>query len=168
MKETTYHFHICPKNPEPWKCLLPEITKIYKANYIDPILRIIINNALDSNPTLASLQRDHPHIKFQPYKRLIAKQAKIGWKQLRYGRWSKQWEILQRRYSNKQKVKNTRTIWIGQVIRCLWTHAKTRWNARNSHLHDKDKNDRYNATKERLLARIKATYKHKDKLITQD
>ena len=167
-KETTYHFHICPKNPESWKGLLPEITKIYKANYIDPILRMIINKALNKNPTIAKLQKEHPHIKFKPYKRLIDKQAQIGWKQLKYGRWSKQWEILQQRYSNKQKVKNTRTIWIGQVIRCLWNHTKTRWNARNSHLHDKDKNDQYNATKERLIARIKAIHKHKDKLITQD
>eukprot|EP00957_Ditylum_brightwellii_P175319 13346429-Ditylum_brightwellii.AAC.1 len=59
-----------------------------------------------------------------PCKALIQVQSKIGWEQLRYGRWSYEWENLQHRYLilvNQQDTSNAAyPVWAGQILRENW------------------------------------------------
>jgi len=83
---------------------------------------------------------------------------------LKYGRWSKQWNILQARYDKTNKT--TRDApWLNKITQKLWDHAHLRWTARNTALHGKTAN---NTTKENLIARIRAAYTHQEKMLVQD
>eukprot|EP00957_Ditylum_brightwellii_P063955 4851868-Ditylum_brightwellii.AAC.1 len=142
-------------NPEPWSATIPALTKKYKKNEVDPVLCIILNMSLTTQPTIAILKQQHPTIQFRPYKQLIQDQSNIRWKQIIYSRWALSWDTLQQRYlTAQQKHAHGEPVYFSQIIRVLWQHAHTRWQARNSYLHKILKDQGYHATKQLLVKRI--------------
>ena len=87
-KETTAYFVQCIENPKQWTAATLQIITVFRNNKVDPILQIILTQALKEEPTLLDLTKSHPTVDFKPYKILIKDQEQIGWKQLHFDQWS--------------------------------------------------------------------------------
>eukprot|EP00957_Ditylum_brightwellii_P002401 184199-Ditylum_brightwellii.AAC.1 len=135
-----------------------------KNQKVDPILWIIINLLMEEIPLMVTLLWKHPHINFQPYKQLIKEQTAIGWDQIKYSWWSKQWKILQICF-NSTAADTRDSPWQNKIIQQVWQHAHLRQKTRNAALHKKHQSD---TTKANLLARIKAAYTHQPNMLVQD
>eukprot|EP00957_Ditylum_brightwellii_P102146 7786861-Ditylum_brightwellii.AAC.1 len=158
----------CIGNPEPWTVISLQLTIVFWKNEVDPIMWILFVKFLPTKSTLQTLTNDHPTKIFKPYKVLIDAQTNIRWKQLYIGWWSIHWDCYQQCFNNHSKIESNREpVWIGQIIRSMWTHAHLRQKVWNSYQHN-NKYLRYNATKEALLYSIYAVYAHQHKLLEQD
>ena len=172
-KETIEHMQECEENQEKWEQVIELIVPIYNKYKIDPILRILLN-AFIKNPKreLRQVINENKINNYKPYMKLINEQRRIGWKQLRYGRWSRKWAEYQYRYQYiMRKEGETRTEpdeypkWIGAVIQELWKHQRRRWNNRNQQAYNTEKP---NPTRINCLKKIKALYSKRNKLQHQD
>ena len=145
---------------------------VYKKHQVDPVLRILINLAIAGEPIHdGNVQGLYPLLDFEPYETLIEAQTKIGWKQIRYGRYALDWDYAQRRYSTEVLgIEATgEPKWIRAVIRATLVHYKSRWLTRNELLHGKDPTQVTSAvTKSALHARIEALYTHEQNVLVQD
>jgi hypothetical protein len=69
--------------------MIPILTQIYKKHKVDPALRVLINTAIVGDSTHDMIaKQEYP---WDKYSTLIQEQRKIGWSQLRLGRYSNQW-----------------------------------------------------------------------------
>eukprot|EP00957_Ditylum_brightwellii_P019726 1488273-Ditylum_brightwellii.AAC.1 len=77
--------------------------------------------ATQPNHLRYNYQTKYPTIDWKPYKSLFTEQTKIGWQQLQYGCWTKQWNKTQQQYKPKMQTKTTSKtkgpIWLGQIIK---------------------------------------------------
>lgn len=100
-QETIEHMQECEENQEKWEQVAEVIVPIYNKHRIDPMLRILINVfTTKPNTQLQQVINVHNISNFEPYMKLIKEQEKIGWKQVRYGGWSRKWAEYQYRYLN--------------------------------------------------------------------
>ena len=171
-KETCEHFITCFQNPEVYQNLQEGLVEVYKKHQVDPVLRILINLAIAGEPIHdGNVQGLYPLLDFEPYETLIEAQTKIGWKQIRYGRYALDWDYAQRRYSTEVLgIEATgEPKWIRAVIRATLVHYKSRWLTRNELLHGKDPTQVTSIiTKSALHARIEALYTHEQNVLVQD
>eukprot|EP00957_Ditylum_brightwellii_P132550 10108501-Ditylum_brightwellii.AAC.1 len=127
----------CKENKEGWEAMQTVLLPVFEKNKIHPILRMLIIAGMIKQD-IGNLTRKHMGIDWQPYDRLINQQTRIGWKQLRYGCFVKEWANMQERYNNIMRlcmrIPNNEQ-WLGQVINTILIYAKTRWGYRNKRLH---------------------------------
>ena len=139
---------------------------------MDPVLRILINLAIAGEPIQdGKVQGLYPLLDFKPYETLIDAQTKIGWNQVRFGRYALDWDYAQRRYSSEVLgiEASGEPKWIRAIMRTTLAYFKTRWITRNEILHGKDRKNLTSAvTKNALLARITALYTHEENVLVQD
>ena len=160
----------CKENPENWELCRELLVPIYKKHNLDPIIRILLSEYI-KNPEvpISEVYRQHHIIDFRPYARVIKQQKQIGWKQLRYGRWTKGWAEIQYRYEIATTGTPAQTAtypkWISAIIQELWKFQRTRWKARNNKTH---KDATYNHTKQNLMTRIRGIYSKQSQLRQQD
>ena len=127
--ETFEHFNTCIDNKETWKEMIPILTQIYNKHKVDPALRVLINTVIMGDSTHDMIaKQEHP---WDEYSTLIQEQRKIGWSQLRLGRYSNQWTWHQYKYASQFDKRHT-TSWLYQVIKKTWVHASLRWDYRNN------------------------------------
>jgi hypothetical protein len=98
--ETISHFNTCEHNPEKWNIFVTSLRYYYVRYNIDPGLRILINMGLTSQDIHKTITK-HPNIEWSDYHRLIHSQSKIGWEQLKYGRFTNEWNKHQENYEHE-------------------------------------------------------------------
>ena len=148
----------CTHNIERWSSVVPHLLQVYKKHKIDPILRILLNTSLQENITLQTLLTKHPNINFRPYKQLFEQQQLIGWEQIKYGRWTTQWKLVQLKYESNTELNN----WIIAIQKQIQITLYQRWKYRNQQLHPEKNSDH---TRKSLLSCMKAAYtREKDML----
>eukprot|EP00957_Ditylum_brightwellii_P046659 3540979-Ditylum_brightwellii.AAC.1 len=59
---------------------------------------------MSKTPITVTLKQQHPNITICLYSKLIKEQTQIGWDQIKYGWWSKLWQLQQLRYSTLQAI----------------------------------------------------------------
>ena len=132
--ETRTHFLRCPHRP--WKGpLFDDLEKFWRLQYLDPFLRLLLVEILQSwlgnvSPTFPTLSPS--------YQLLITQQRRIGLDQLFFGRFSTQWQVLQDSYlsSTNQKSRSVSgSHFVTGSIKVLWTHVHALWLKRNHNLH---------------------------------
>eukprot|EP00957_Ditylum_brightwellii_P177726 13538235-Ditylum_brightwellii.AAC.1 len=79
----------CKENKEAWSRLESILRTIFGNYGIDPVLNILIY-ARVTNQDINEVRTKHPHIKWEKYYKLVQQQLGIGWKHIRYGRFSKE------------------------------------------------------------------------------
>eukprot|EP00957_Ditylum_brightwellii_P098463 7501479-Ditylum_brightwellii.AAC.1 len=107
------------------------------------------------NESITTTKEKHPLIQWKQYNALITEQAQIGWKQIKYGRFSLKWHEHQQQYETKiyGSTDQGTPKWLRKIVNAIWTFAKTRWLARcNKSYGMKDSN--YSLYRESLIARI--------------
>eukprot|EP00957_Ditylum_brightwellii_P046251 3509491-Ditylum_brightwellii.AAC.1 len=70
------------------------LKKIYETHNIDLILCILVNSSLAARDTHSTLE-NYPCLDWSPYQQLIHSQSLVGWEQIYYGRFTKEWGQLQ-------------------------------------------------------------------------
>jgi hypothetical protein len=86
-KETFDHFITCVQNPELYQNLQECLVEVYQKHTVDPVLCILpIQDG--------KVQGLYPLLDFEPYETLIDAQTKIGWNQVRFGRYALDWEKI--------------------------------------------------------------------------
>ena len=164
--EDAKHFLTCNRNIEKWESLVENLQETYKKEQIDPCIRILINRALLNLP-MDKTEEDHKDINWTPYQRLIQQQTTIGWEQIKYGRYGKEWSKIQRRYSEKMhQNREDDPYWLGRIIQKTRNFAQTRWKHRNATAHPKE--GPQETTRAYLLQQIKQLYSRSDDMPQQD
>ena len=154
-KETFEHFIECLNNPDKYKILQNELTDVYQKHKVDPKLRILVN--LDIAGELISLKQVenlYPLLDLEPYETLIEVRTKIGWNQVRFGRFALDWDYVQRRYSSEGlgiEATGEPKKWLRAIIQMTIAYYKSRWITRNEILHGKDRKGLTSEIKKNLL-----------------
>jgi hypothetical protein len=103
--ETFAHFNECKANKETWSDFIPTLTQVYNKYDVDPALRLLINLAIvKENPQ--EVMNTHA-LQWDDYRTLIQEQTKIGWSQIKLGRYSNQWTWHQYRYASQYDKHST-------------------------------------------------------------
>mmetsp|Transcript_40259 Transcript_40259/g.60373 ORF Transcript_40259/g.60373 Transcript_40259/m.60373 type:complete len:277 (+) Transcript_40259:2707-3537(+) len=110
---------------------------------------------------------DNPNILWQNYRQLIHSQSQVGWDQVKYARFTKDWLDLQDSYDQAHPIPIKQKVsWLRQLMQYILNFAQTRWEACNNKIYSKDA--AYAATRTELLHQLKALYAARPKLSTQD
>eukprot|EP00957_Ditylum_brightwellii_P014165 1066737-Ditylum_brightwellii.AAC.1 len=104
-QEIMTHFMDCKENKEAWSGLESTLRGIFNDYGIDPVLHILIYSGV-TNQNIKEVITKHPNIKWEKYNKLVQQQSGIGWRHIRYGRFSKEWTIMQDKYSKAMQQKN--------------------------------------------------------------
>ena len=169
-EENHEHMLQCKDNPEKWELARELLVPIFKKHKLDPIIRILLSEyIINPDARVHEVFRQHHIIDFKPYLQVIRERKQIGWKQLRYARWTKGWAEIQYRYENQTTGNATHPTtfpkWISAIIQELWKFQRTRWKARNNRTH---RESTYSHTKQNLFIRIRGIYAKQDLLRQQD
>ena len=101
---------------------------------------------------------------------LLKHQEKIGWQQMKYGRWSLHWDRLQCRYSLSQGAKSqgNEPTWQQKTLKLVMDVRYKRWISRNKAQYPTGTNTTSVFLKDLTMNKIRDMYQHKDSLLAQD
>lgn len=122
-EETFEHRKKCEEHQEKWEDIIEPLSTIYQKHKVDPIIHILLNRLIvDPEMKIEEIVKDHPEMEFGHCDSIIRDQTKIGWKQLRYRRWSFKWSAFQYIYESWLTGENKEEneiylIWIRKIIR---------------------------------------------------
>ena len=128
--------------------------KVLSYLYTDPILQTILLAGLHAWQRKQVLIPSHYPVQ---YRKLIAQQNRIGWRQLFNGRVSRQWSTLQQAHLRKNSLLTSRQsgpLWTVSVITSLWTSWHTIWEDRNQKVHGHDTLTRNRIQREHAIAEL--------------
>eukprot|EP00957_Ditylum_brightwellii_P046393 3521509-Ditylum_brightwellii.AAC.1 len=111
----------CKENKEGQEAMHTVLLPVFEKKKINPILHMLIIAGM-TKQDIGILTRKHMGIHCQPHDRLINQQTKIGWKQLRYSRFVKEWANMQERYNDMMRLHMqipNNEQWLGQVINTI-------------------------------------------------
>ncbi|KAI2494586.1 hypothetical protein MHU86_19956 [Fragilaria crotonensis] len=91
---------------------------------------------------------------------IIRQQAKIGWRQMLQGRFSKAWSDIQQRYHELTfpTQQYTPDKWQVGLIQKIWEHRHKVWILRNEDLHGRDIRSRQQAERKEIQRQLHAIY----------
>eukprot|EP00957_Ditylum_brightwellii_P207948 15355230-Ditylum_brightwellii.AAC.1 len=113
------------------------------ANQTDLVFCLLINAAV-AYKSIGRVKLDNRRIQRDDYSILINCQAKLGWKQVLYGRFSLAWEEHQWEYDEEMAIRrNTFNPWLKQIICTLWQELYIQWKARSTTIHSNITKDSY-------------------------
>ncbi|KAI2495162.1 hypothetical protein MHU86_19347 [Fragilaria crotonensis] len=107
---------------------------------------------------------DNPRIERDQYpadmSSIIRQQAKIGWRQMLQGRFSKAWSDIQQRYHELTfpTQQYTPDKWQVGLIQKIWEHRHKVWILRNEDLHGRDIRSRQQAERKEIQRQLHAIY----------
>jgi hypothetical protein len=161
------HFLRCPGRH--WKGdLFDALRKYLDRNKTRPALDDILNECLRSWLSGQEIcLTGYPVL----YNRLIRNQFVIGWKQLFFGRFVKEWAELQD--DHLAKIRNgdrklTGRIWVTGVITLIWDHLYVNWEERNAALHGHDANTREAAMFAQAQRETENLYGIREQVLSRD
>jgi hypothetical protein len=89
---------------------------------------------------------------------LALEQERIGWHQLLFGKFVKEWRTVQEAYlaatKTPLKIHNHGVRWTCHLIHAIWREVRQLWDIRNEARHGKDKDARYARRYEQTGRRI--------------
>ena len=129
------HFLRCPSRRNRTGPLFDELNEFWTENSFDPCLVTILREAM--RLWLADTPIALPTVP-APYQALIIRQTLVGWDQLFFGRFVKDWISLQDKFVsanelNPVKFSGHRSI-CGSV-KIIWQHVHNLWTRRNLDVH---------------------------------
>ena len=157
--ENRDHFLLCESRREWNQEALKELRRFLKKHPTRPALIDILLEALTQwfegyNVKISGF----PDI----YDDLIKNQATVGWEQILYGRFVKEWAELQHEFlmsrPNRNK-KHSATTWISGITMILWNNVYHNWEWRNLHQHGVDNETREGKLAERAIRQTEELYK---------
>ena len=105
-EEDTAHFQQCSTNPVTYAHYRDSFKRIWDRYQVDPILQTLLRRALNNESNDTNTLKTLHQFPINDYMDLLKHQEKIGWQQMKYGRWSLHWDRLQCRYSLSQGAKS--------------------------------------------------------------
>jgi hypothetical protein len=114
--ETNLHFLKCPRDRQLWA----EKYRTKNTRPVEPPIHQVLVN------TITNIMMNNPVALPIEYENIRESQEEIGWNQLLYGRWTKQWTDTYNRETNTTDG----TQWASNHIKCIWRHIHQRWRER--------------------------------------
>ena len=93
-------------------------------------------------------------------------QERIGWHQLLFGKFVKEWRTVQEAYleatKTPLKINNHGVRWTCHLIHAIWREVRQLWDIRNEARHGKDKDTRYTRQHEQAARETQWLYKFRE------
>eukprot|EP00957_Ditylum_brightwellii_P072589 5516170-Ditylum_brightwellii.AAC.3 len=160
------HMH---QKPEKASIIVSQLCQVYQMYKVDPALYLLMNVGITRTP-IEQIKNKNPLVPWKNYSKLIESQNRLGWKQIIYGRFSRDWKSHQRWHLAKmdEKHQTDATGWQRHVATTMWKILCLRWKARNSTIHKGNKANSYRVQRQQFLNRIMNLYKEEENVFDQD
>ena len=159
--EDTNHFLRCTGRANWRSTLRTDLRKLSEKLQSDPILTELLLEGIQTWLVDSPMTTSPRYT--QPYQDLIGRQTKIGWQQLIYGRWAKEWKALQHQHLTRNNIPKTRknhgNAWVKSHIILIWQACQAAWTSRNLDRHGADAHQQEQLKIQQAQNKIRVLYR---------